>query len=84
MQSSGVVILTKNFHIETVQPSVPDTPPLVHPLISVISSGGGTFTVNGSGFLPSAPVHIRVVVPCTSERSELQHLLRCKRKGNGL
>jgi hypothetical protein len=60
VQSTGVVILNKNFHIETVQPP---PPPLVHPLISVISSGGGTFTVNGSGFLPSATVHIRVVDP---------------------
>jgi hypothetical protein len=63
VQSNGVVILTKDFHIETVQPPTPHPPPLVHPLISVISSGGGTFTVNGSGFLPSATVHIRVVDP---------------------
>ena len=62
VQSTGVVVLTKDFHIETVQPSRPHRP-LVHPLISVVSSGGGTFTVNGSGFLPSATVHIRVVDP---------------------
>lgn len=62
VQSTGVVVLPKVFHIETVKPSPPHTP-LVHPLISVISSGGGTFTVNGSGFLPSATVHIRVVDP---------------------
>jgi hypothetical protein len=63
VQSTGVVSLNTGFHIETVQPPVPPPPPLVHPLISVISSGGGTFTVNGSGFLQSAPVHIRVVDP---------------------
>lgn len=63
VQSTGVVVLTQNFHIETVQPSPPPPPPLVHPLISVISSGKGIFTVNGSGFLRSAPVHIRVVDP---------------------
>jgi hypothetical protein len=63
VQSTGVVVLTKNFHIETVQPPQPPPPPLVHPLISVISSGGGTFTVNGSGFLKKATVHIRVVDP---------------------
>jgi hypothetical protein len=62
VQSSGVMVLNKNFHIETVQPRSPQTP-LVHPLISVSSSGGGTFTVSGSGFLPSATVHIRVVDP---------------------
>lgn len=63
VQSAGVAILNKDFHIETVQPPPPPPPPLVHPLIAVISSGGGTFTVNGSGFLPSATVHIRVVDP---------------------
>jgi hypothetical protein len=63
VQSTGVVILTKSFHIETVQPPSPPKPPLVHPVISVISSGGGTFTVTGSGFLHDVPVHIRVVDP---------------------
>ena len=63
VQSTGVVRLTRDFHIETVEPSTSHTPSLVHPLISVIASGGGTFTVNGSGFLPSATVHIRVVDP---------------------
>ncbi len=59
---SGVVVLNKNFHIEAVQPPTPP-PPLIHPVIAVVSSGGGTFTVNGSGFLPRATVHIRVVDP---------------------
>lgn len=63
VQSTGVVVLTRNFHIETVQPPGPPPPPLVHPLISVVASGGGTFTVNGSGFLLMATVHIRVVDP---------------------
>ena len=61
IQSTGVVVLTQNFHIETVQPAHP--PLLVHPFIAVIASGGGTFTVNRSGFLPGVPVHIRVVDP---------------------
>lgn len=61
VQSTGVIILTKNFHIETVQPPQPQ--PLIHPLITVVSSSGGIFTVNGSGFLPGATVHIRVVDP---------------------
>lgn len=63
VQSTGVEILTKNFHIETVQPATPPPPPLVPPVISVVSSGDGTFTVEGSGFLPGVPVHIRVVDP---------------------
>ena len=63
VQSDGVKVLTKNFHIEPVQPPAHPPPPLVHPVISVVASGGGTFTVDGSGFLPKATVHIRVVDP---------------------
>lgn len=61
VQRNGVVILTKNFHIETVQPPPHPHPPLIHPVIAVASNGGGTFTVSGSRFLPGAVVHIRVV-----------------------
>jgi hypothetical protein len=63
VQSTGVVSLNTHFQVETLQALVPSPPPLVPPLISVISSGGGTFTVNGSGFLHSAAVHVRVVDP---------------------
>ena len=63
VQSDGVKVLTKNFHIEPVQPPGPPPPPLIHPMIAVVSNGGGTFTVNGSRFLPNATVHIRVVDP---------------------
>jgi hypothetical protein len=64
--STGITVLEKDFLFRADPkplPPQPPPPPLVHPLISVISSGGGTFTVNGSGFLPSATVHIRVVDP---------------------
>ncbi len=63
--NTGITVLEKDFlfrvNPKPAPPKLP--PPLVHPVISVTSSGGGSFTVNGSGFLPRATVHIRVVDP---------------------
>lgn len=57
--NTGITTLKKTFNIEArakLKPPVPISPPI----ISVKSNGDGSFVVNGSGFLKSTKVTIRV------------------------
>jgi hypothetical protein len=61
--STGMAVLTEFIGRVVVRakgvPAVP--PPVTRPSIAVQGKGDGSFVVTGSGFLPNATLHIRVV-----------------------
>jgi hypothetical protein len=63
VQNTGITTLSKAFNMMTRVHSAPPPPPPPDPFppsIFVQSKGNGSFVVTGTGFLPSATVHILV------------------------
>jgi hypothetical protein len=59
--NTGITVLKKVLEVRATAQPAPPRPRPAPPVIAVQSKGDGGFVVSGSGFLPNATVHIRVV-----------------------